>query len=161
MKPGSRLAAFLSVTVVGAGVAVIGAATTWYRTVGPTQSIGSPLGTVRVRGAVHPYSPADLGSPLLPIALLCLVFTLLAFLVGPRARTVLVGLVLAGALVLIPLSFVVRKPAAGNGRVESAAGRVVTPIGAAGALIAAGGVLPLAARVRRVGIPETGPQEPE
>jgi hypothetical protein len=161
VKPGSRLAAFLSVTVVGAGVAVIGGATTWYRTVGPTQSIGSPLGTVRVRGAVHPYSPADLGSPLLPIALLCLVLTLLAFLVGPRARAVLVGLALAGALALIPLSFVVRKPAAGNGRVEGAAGRIVTPIGAVVALVGAAAALPLSARVRRVGMPETGPQEPE
>jgi hypothetical protein len=149
------------VTVLGAGVAVIGAATTWYRTVGPAQSIGSPLGTVRVRGAVHPYSPADLGSPLLPIALLCLVFTLLAFLVGPRARRVLVGLVLAGALAMIPLSFVVDKPAAGNGRVESAAGRIVTPIGAVAALLGAGAAVPLAARVRRVGMPETGPQEPK
>jgi hypothetical protein len=161
VKPGPRLAAFLSLTVVGAGVAVIGAATTWYRTVGPTQSIGSPLGTVRVRGAVHPYSPADLGSPLLPIALLCLVFTLLAFLVGPRARTVLVGLVLVGALALIPLSFVVRKPTLSAGTIQSAAGRIVTPIGGVVALVGAGAALPLSARVRRVRIPETGPQEPE
>jgi hypothetical protein len=161
VKPGPRLAAFLSLTVVGAGVAVIGAATTWYRTVDPTQTIGSPLGTVRVRGAVHPYSPADLGSPLLPIALLCLVFTLLAFLVGPRARTALVGLVLAGSLAMIPLSFVVHEPPAGNGKVEGAAGRIVTPIGAVVGLLGAGASLPLSARVRRVGMPETGPQEPE
>jgi hypothetical protein len=161
VKPGSRLAAFLSLTVTGAGVAVIGAATTWYRTVDPTQSIGSPLGTIRVRGTVHPYSPADLSSPLLPIALLCLVFTLLAYLIGPRARTVLVGLVLAGALAMIPLSFVVHKPAAGTGRVQSAAGRIVTPVGAVVALVGAGAALPFASRVRRVGMPETGPQEPE
>jgi hypothetical protein len=161
VKPGPRLATFLSVTVVGAGVAVIGAGTTWYRTVGPTQTIGSPLGTIRVRGAVHPHSPADLGSPLLPIALLCLVFTLLAFLVGPRARTVLVGLVLAGALAMIPLTFVVHKPARGTGRVQSAAGRIVTPVGAVVTLVGAGAALPLSARVRRVRMPETGPQEPE
>jgi hypothetical protein len=147
--------------VVGSGIAVIGAATTWYRTVGPTQLIGSPLGTLRVRGAIHPYSPADLGSPLLPIALLCLVFTLLALLLGPRVRTLLVGLVLAGALAMIPLSFVVRGPAAGNGSVQSAAGRIVTPIGAVVVLFGAGAALPLSARVRRVGMPETGPQEPE
>ena len=161
MKPGPRLAAFLSCVGVGSGIAVIGAATTWYRTVAPTQSIGSPLGTVRVRGAVHPYSPADLGSPLLPIALLGLVFGLLAFLVGPRARTLLVGLVLVGALAMIPLSFVVRKPVAGIGKVESAAGRVVSPIGAVVALVGAAAALPLSARVRRVRMPETGPAEPE
>jgi formate hydrogenlyase subunit 3/multisubunit Na+/H+ antiporter MnhD subunit len=114
-----------------------------------------------VRGAVHPYSPADLGSPLLPIALLCLVFTLLAFLVGPRARTVLMGLVLAGAFAMIPLSFVVHKPVAGTGRVEMAAGRIVAPIGAVFALGGAAAAIPLSARVRRVGMPETGPQEPE
>lgn len=161
MKPGPRLAAFLSVTVAGAGVAVIGAATTWYRTVAPTQSIESQLGTVPLPGAIHPYSPSDLGSPLLPIALLCLVFGLLAFLVGPRARTLLVGLVLAGALAMIPLSFTVDRPPATNARVESATGRIVTPIGALVALIGAGAALPLSTRVRRVRIPETGPQEPE
>ena len=161
MKPGPRLAAFLSCVVVGAGIAVIGAATTWYRTVAPAQSIGSTLGTVRVRGPVHPYAPADLGSPLLPIALLCLVFGLLAFLVGPRARTLLVGLVLAGALALLPLSFVVRKPAAGTGKVETAAGPIVTPIGAVVALVGAGAALPLSTRVRRVRMPETGPADAE
>jgi hypothetical protein len=159
VKPGPRLAAFLSCVVVGAGFAVIGAATAWYKTIAPTQSIGSPLGTVRVRGAVHSFSPADLGSPLLPIALLCLVFGLLAFLVGPRARTLLVGLVLVGALSLIPLSFVVHKPAAGNARVESVAGRIVAPIGAVVALAGAAAALPLSAQVRRVRMPETGPQE--
>jgi hypothetical protein len=161
VKPGPRLAAFLSCAVVGAGIAVIGSATAWYRTIAPTRSIGSPLGTVRVRGAVHSFSPADLGSPLLPIALLCLVFGLLAFLMGPRARTLLVGLVLAGALSLIPLSFVVHKPPAGTAKVESAAGRIVTPIGALVALAGAAAALPLSARVRRVRMPETGPQEPE
>jgi hypothetical protein len=89
------------------------------------------------------------------------VFTLLALLVGPRARTLLVGLVLAGALAMIPLSFVVRGPAAGNGSVQSAAGRIVTPIGAVVVLFGGGAALPLSARVRRVGMPETGPQEPE
>jgi len=161
VKPGPRLAAFLSCVVVGAGVAVIGATTAWYRTVGPTQSIGSPLGTVRVRGAIHPYSPADLGSPLLPIALLCLVFALLAFLVGPRARTLLVGLVLAGAVAVLALSFVVHKPALRAGTTQSAPGRIATPIGAVVAVLGAAAALPLSARVRRVRMPETGPAEPE
>jgi hypothetical protein len=142
-------------------MAVIGAATAWYKTIAPTQSIGSPLGTVRFRGAVHSFSPADLGSPLLPIALLCLVFGLLAFLVGPRARTLLVALVLAGAVASLPLSFVVRKPVLQAGNIQSAPGRIVTPIGAVIALVGAGSALPLSARVRRVRMPETGPVEPE
>jgi multisubunit Na+/H+ antiporter MnhB subunit len=73
----------------------------------------------------------------------------------------LVGLVLAGAVALVALSFEVRTPAPGNGRVESAAGRIVTPGGAVVALLAAAAALPLSARVRRVRMPETGPQEPE
>src|SRR5439155_13901344 len=106
----------------------------WYRAVGPTQLIQSPLGTVRVRGAVHTYSPGDLGSALPPIALLCLVFGLLAFLVGPRARTLLVGLVLAGAVAIVVLSFVVHKPVVRSGTIQSAPGRLVTPLGGAVAL---------------------------
>jgi hypothetical protein len=142
-------------------MAVIGAATAWYKTIAPTQSIGSPLGTARLPGAVHSFSPSDLGSPLLPIALLCLVFGLLAFLVGPRARTLLVGLVLGGAVAMIPLSFVVHKPAVRERTIHSAPGRIVTPIGAVVALIGAGAALPLSTRVRRVRMPETGPVEPE
>src|SRR5260221_13417925 len=103
-------------------MAVIGAATAWYRTIGPTQSIGSRLGTVRVPGAVHSFSPADLGSPLLPIALLCLVFGLLAFLVGPRPRTLLVGLVLAGYVALVALSFLVRNAFVYDGAVPNTPG---------------------------------------
>jgi hypothetical protein len=45
--------------------------------------------------------------------------------------------------------------------VESAAGRIVTPIGAVFAILGAGAALPLSARVRRVRMPETGPQEPQ
>jgi hypothetical protein len=157
VKPAPRLATFLSIAVIGSGVAVIGAATTWYRTVQPDRPITSGLGVARLPGAVHAHSPSDLGSPLLPIAVLCLVFGLLAFLVGPRARAVLIGLVIAGGLALIPLTFVVKKPVEAGARVESAPGRIVTPTGAVVALAAGVAAFPISTKVRRVRMPETGP----
>ncbi|HLW17427.1 MAG TPA: hypothetical protein VKV69_08735 [Actinomycetota bacterium] len=159
MKPAPRLATLLSVAVVGSGVAVIGAATTWYRTIQPDRAITSAIGVVRVPGAVHSYSPSDFGSSLLPIGVLCLVCGLLAFLVGPRARAVLIGLVIVGALALIPLMFTVKKPVEAGARVESAPGRIVTPIGAVVAVAAAGAAFPISTKVRRVRMPETGPSD--
>jgi hypothetical protein len=147
----------LSVAAIGSGVAVIGAAATWFRTVQPARSITSGIGVVRLPGAVHSHSPSDLGSPLLPIAVLCLVFGLLAFLVGPRARAVLIGLVIVGAVALIPLTFAVKKPVEAGARVQDAPGRVVTPIGAVVALVAGAGAFPISSKVRRVRMPETGP----
>jgi hypothetical protein len=158
---GSRLAAFLGCAAAGSGVAVIGATTTWYRTVGRAQRIDSSIGTIHVGGNVHSYSSGELGSPLPAIALLCLVFALLAYLVGPRARTLLVGSVLAGSAAMVALSFTVPEPIATAAVRQGAAGRFVTPIGAAVALVGAAGALPLSARVRRVRMPETGPAEPE
>lgn len=158
MKPAPRLATFLSIAVIGSGVAVIGAATTWYRTTQPSRSITSGIGVVRLPGAVHAHSPSDLGSPILPIAVLCLVCGLLAFLVGPRARAALIGLVIVGAVALIPLTFTVKKPVEAGARVQSTAGRVVTPIGAVVALSAAVPAFPISAKVRRVRMPETGPE---
>jgi hypothetical protein len=159
VKPAPRLATFLSIAVIGSGVAVIGAATTWYRTVQPPRSITSGIGVARLPGAVHTHSPSDLGSPLLPIAVLCLVFGLLAYLVGPRARAALIGLVIVGAVALIPLTLTVKKPVEVGARVQSAPGRIVTPIGAVVALGAAVAAFPISARVRRVRMPETGPEE--
>ena len=159
MKPAPRLAAYLSVVVIGSGVAVIGAATTWYRTVRPGGTITSGIGPVRLPDVVHSTSPSDLGSALLPIAVLCLVFGLLAFLVGPRARAVLIGLVAVGSVAVLVLSFTVKKPAEAGATVQGGAGRVITPIAAAVALGAAIPALPISARVRRVRMPEAGPAE--
>jgi len=146
---------------VGSGLATIGAATTWYRTVQPSRKITSSLGVVPIPGAVHSHSPSDLGSPILPIAVLCLVFGLLAFLLGPRARTVLLGLVVAGSIAVVALTFTVRKPVEAGASVRSAPGRIVTPIGAAVGLIAAAAGLPLSTKVRRVRMPESGPEAGE
>jgi hypothetical protein len=157
VKPAPRLATLLSVAVIGSGVVVIGAATTWYRTIQPDRTITSAIGVVRVPGAVHSHSPSDLGSSLLPIAVLCLVCGLLAFLVGPRARAALIALIIVGAVALIPLTFAVKRPVEAGARVESAPGRIVTPIGAVVALAAAGAAFPVSTKVRRVRMPETGP----
>lgn len=144
--------------MIGSGVAVVGAATTWYRTVQPPRSITTAIGVARVPGAVHSHSPSDLGSSLLPIAVLCLVCGLLAFLVGPRARAALIGLLIVGAVALIPLTFTVMKPIEAGARVQSAPGRIVTPIGAVVALGAAVSAFPISSKVRRVRMPETGPE---
>ncbi len=112
---------------------------------------------MRIPGAVHTHSPSDLGSALLPIAVLCLLCGLLAFLVGPRARAALMGLVVAGAVAVIALTFTVKKPVESGARVESAPGRIVTPIGGLVALGAAAAALPISTQVRRVPMPETGP----
>jgi len=157
VKPAPRLATFISIAVIGSGVAVIGAATAWYRTAQPPQTITSGIGVVRIPGAVHSHSPSDLGSALLPIAVLCLVLGLLAFLVGPRARAALIGLVIVGAVALLPLTFTVKKPVAVGARVQSAPGRIVTPIGALVALGGAVWAFPISTKVRRVRMPESGP----
>ena len=140
-------------------MAVIGAATTWYRTVQPDRSITSGIGVARVPGVVHSHSPSDLGSSLLPIAVLCLVCGLLAFLVGPRSRAALISLVIVGAVALIPLTFTVKKPVELGARVQSAPGRIVTPIGALIAFGAAVPAFPISTKVRRVQMPESGPGE--
>ena len=144
---------------MGCGLATVGAATAWYKTVQPSRAITTAIGTVHVRGAVHSHSPSDLGSPVLPIAVLCLVFVLLAFLVGPRARTASVGLVVAGTIAILALSFTVKKPSEAGARVQSAPGRILTPIGAVVGLAGAGAAFPLSTTVRRVRMPETGPEE--
>ena len=95
----------------------------------------------------------------MPIAVLCLVCGLLAFLVGPRARATLIGLVIIGSVALIPLTFTVRKPVEVGARVKSAPGRIVTPIGALIALGAAVPAFPISTKVRRVRMPESGPGE--
>lgn len=143
--------------MVGSGIAVIGATTTWYRTIARGRDIPSSLGTVHVRGAEHSFSAGDLGSPLPAIGLLCLMLAVLAFLVGPRARTLLVALVTAGAAAILILSFVVRAPSPGNGTRQGGPGRIVTPVGGAIALGMSLVALPLAPEVRRARIPESGP----
>ena len=159
MKPAPRLATCLSVVVVGAGVATIGAATAWYRIVRPGGTITSGLGNVHLPDVVASRSPSDLGSPVLPIAVLCLVLGLLAFLVGPRARVVLIDLAIAAGIALLALSFAVTRPATTGAAVKTAAGRIVTPIGAVVVLGAAAAALPVSASVRRVRMPESGPGE--
>ena len=93
--------------------------------------------------------------------MLCLVFGLLAFLLGPRARTVLLGVVVAGSIAVVAVTFTVRKPVEAGASVRSAPGRIVTPIGAAVGLIAAAAGLPLSTKVRRVRMPESGPEAGE
>ena len=137
---------------------MIGAATAWYRTVRPGSTITSRIGTVRLPDVVHSHSPSDLGSPLLPIAVLCLVVGLLAFLVGPRARAASIALVAVGSVAVIVVGFTVRKPVESGATVRSAPGRIVTPIGAFLALGSAAAALPLSTKVRRVRMPESGPQ---
>jgi hypothetical protein len=159
VKPASRLASSISVLVVGAAVATIGAATAWYRTIRPGGTITSGIGNVRLPDVVVSRSPSDLGSPVLPIAVLCLVLGLLAFLVGPRARAVLIGLAVAGGIAMLALSFTVTRPVATGATVHTAAGRIVTPIGAVVVLGAAGAALPVSTSVRRVRMPESGPGE--
>ncbi|MGZ4210530.1 MAG: hypothetical protein ACXVQX_08025, partial [Actinomycetota bacterium] len=111
MRPGARLATFLGGAVAGSALAAIGASTTWYRTIARAHDIPSSIGNIHVRGAVHSYSAGDLGSPIPALALLCLVLAVLAYLVGPRARALLVGLVAAGAASIVALSFFVPAPA--------------------------------------------------
>ncbi|HJT38006.1 MAG TPA: hypothetical protein VJ818_06235 [Actinomycetota bacterium] len=158
MKAGPRLATYLSIAVIGAGVATVGAATAWYRTVQPTRTITTSLGIVRLPGAVRSHSPSDLGSPVLPIAVLCLVFGLLAFLTGPRSRAVLIGLVGVGSIALVVLTFTVKKPVETGAVIQSAPGRIVTPVAAVVALGAAAAALPISSSVRRVRMPESGPE---
>jgi hypothetical protein len=161
VSAGGRLATFLTCAVVGAGIAVLGSTTTWYRTTSPGRDISSSAGTIHVSGAVKSYSPGDLGSALPPIAIISLVLAVLAFLVGPRVRGVLVALVAAGGIGVIALGLALRftvvvQP---GSHVESGTGRLLALIGAVVAVLGAGLALPTAGRVRRVGMPESGPKE--
>ena len=63
-----------------------------------------------------------------------------------------------GAVALISLTFTVKKPVEAGARVQSAPGRIVTPIGALVALGAAAPAFPISTKVRRVRMPETGPE---
>ena len=163
MRPGGRLATFLSCAVVGAVVSVIGSTTTWYRTINPAHDITSSAGTIHVSGTVKTWSPGDLGSALPPIAVISLILTVLAFLVGPRARTFLLGLVVLGGIAVIALGSGLHLGVSllAGTRIESGPGRALAIIGSvvmvAGAVLA----LPLAGKVRRVGMPESGPKEGE
>ena len=163
MRPGSRLATSLSCAVVGAGVAVLGSTTTWYRTIAPGRDITSSAGTIHVSGAVKTYSPGDLGSALPPIAIISLVLAVLAFLVGPRARAALLSIVIAGEIAVIALGLALRFRVlveAGS-KIEGGAGRALVLTGGIVAIAAGVAALPLARTVRRVGMPETGPKEGE
>jgi hypothetical protein len=156
----SRLATFLGIAVAGSVVALIGSASTWTRVVEPAHELVTSLGSIKVPGTVHTYSAGDLGSPILPIALLCLVFSLMGFLVGPRARIVSTALLLAGGVALLVFTFTVPKPPSNvPGVRHSGPGRVVTSVGAAFVLAGATGALPLASRVQRIRMPESGPDE--
>ena len=161
MSPGSRLATSLSCAVVGAGVAVLGSTTTWYRVIAPGRDISSSAGTIHVSGAVRSYSPGDLGSALPPIAIISLVLAVLAFLVGPRVRTALVSILIAGEVAVIALSvavqFEVLVPSGST--IENGQGRGFALIGAVVAIAAGVVALPVARTVRRVGMPESGPKE--
>jgi len=158
---GSRLATSLSCTVVGAGVAVLGSTTTWYRAVAPRHDITSSAGTIHVSGAVKTYSPGDLGSALPPIAIIALVLAVLAYLVGPRARAALISIVIAAEISVIGLALALRFRVSveGGSKIETGAGRAVALIGAIVAIASGVAALPVARTVRRVGMPESGPKE--
>jgi hypothetical protein len=115
---------------------------------------------MNIGGAVHSYTASDLGSPVLPIALMCLVLALGSFLVGPHTRTVLTGLLFLASMALLFFAVTVSGPPAHIvGAALAGPGRIPTYVGAVVACAGAAASFPLVAHVERIRIPESGPEE--
>jgi len=162
----------MCVAVVGGALATAGSRATWFVVSERSAAVSIPgQGTFRFPARVVHLSGGDLSSAVTGTALLLLIFSGLGFLVGPRARAVLLVAIMAGSGVLIWVSarpsrsdaitaaLQTKRFSTAHPEVRDGAGRAISIAGAAAAGVTALVAFPLAARVGKVRMPESGPEE--
>jgi len=167
---GHRLRAAQIAAIVGAMTALIGVIVRWFTVRWEGRIIEVPeFGTVPFPEETAAITGADLGAGLPALAVLVGLAAVLALLAGRRARPVALAVSMLGALGLIVLALMagaadaiaaaLPPPTAGVGEptVVSAAGRIVTIVGAAIVAVGAGWGLPVASSVGEVRMPERAP----
>lgn len=160
-----RLVAGLTAAVAGSAIAIGGTRATWYTITTASRSVSVPgLGETVIPKVPERLTGSDIASWTTPLAVLMLLAALLCLLVGPRARTPALVLVLLGAPALV-VAWVALGPAVVLERTPVEAGRAVTAdiqpgigtlLTAAGAMVAAVGAVWAwpARRAQRIGMPE-------
>lgn len=174
MTDRARLATGSAVAIGGAALATFGARATWFTVSEPGRFVMAPgLGTARFPDATFAASGQDIASDLVGITFLMLVALLFSLLAGRRQRAVLFCLAaFAGASVVIlargvgPFDALAAARDAGQTfttapHVAREAGGLLTQIGAAIGSLASLVSVPAALKVRRVEMPETGPNDDE